>query len=197
MFKRFRRLVAHIFQVMKSPPSYPNVHPSARLSQDARVSSPNDLFMEEETSIPTGAVIMNGSRGRFIMKKWSFSSIDLLVICGNHMPVIGMPLIKVTDEIKKQLDFEHKYSKDVVVEEDVWIGARVTLLPGAHIGRGAIIASGAVVNTKVPAYSIYGGVPARHLKYKWSIDEILEHESKVYPEDERLTLQELKLTRKE
>ena len=192
-----RHLVGHVINAMQLPPAYPHVHATARISTDAMVTAPDYLYMEEDTSIPRGAVIMNGPNGKFIMKKWSFSSIDLLVICGNHMPVIGMPLIKVTDEIKKQLDIEHKYSKDVVVEEDVWIGARVTLLPGTHIGRGAIIASGAVVNANVPAYSIYGGVPAKHLKFKWSIDEILEHESKVYPEDERFSLEDLQLMRKE
>lgn len=51
----------------------------------------------------------------------------------------------------------------VVVEDDVWIGANCTLLDGAHIGRGAIIAAGAVVNGEVEPYAIYGGVPARRI----------------------------------
>lgn len=192
MFKSFRRLAAHLFNVMKSPPTYPNVHPTAHLSQDARVSSPNDLIMEEGTSIPTGAVIMNGARGKFIMKKWSFSSIDLLVICGNHMPVVGMPLIKVTDELKSKLDVDNKYSSDVIVDEDVWIGARVTLLPGVHIGRGSIIAAGAVVASDVKPYSIVGGVPSKFIKYKWTMEEIIQHESMVYEESNRLSYNEIR-----
>ena len=100
---------------------------------------------------------MNGSQVKFVMKKWSFSARELLVICGNHMPVVGVPLIKVTNDMKRELDVDHKYSADVIVDEDVWIGARVTLMPGVHIGRGAIIATGAVVTHCVPAYSIWGG----------------------------------------
>lgn len=186
-----KQLRRHLISVMKVSPSYPNVHPTAYLSTEVKVYSPNNIFMEENTSIREGAVIMNGPVGYFKMKKWSFSSIDLLVICGNHMPVVGLPLIKVTDKIKRELDTENRYRKPVIVEEDVWIGARVTLLPGAHIGRGSIIAAGAVVTSSVPVYSIWGGVPAKHIKWKWSVDEILEHESKLYPEAERFTRSEL------
>lgn len=56
--------------------------------------------------------------------------------------------------------------RPVVIEDDVWIGARVTLLPGVHIGRGSVIGAGSVVTKDVPAYSIVGGNPARVLKYR-------------------------------
>lgn len=195
ILKSIRRLVAHCYHIMQAPPVYPNNHPTARISADAVVTSPQHLYMGEETSIPSGAVIMNGEDGKFIMKKWSFSSIGLIVACGNHMPVIGMPLIKVTDKIKDRLDKEKRYSKDVIVEEDVWLGARVTLLAGTHIGRGSIIAAGAVVTGCVPAYSIWGGVPAKFIKYKWDIGEILDHERKVYPMEERFSREELEQMR--
>ena len=152
-----RQLVHHLRQVMMVRPNYPNCHNSSSLAADVKVTSPTYLFMAEESSIGPGSVIMNGSKGRFFMKKWSFSARELLVVCGNHMPVIGVPLIKVTDRMKADLDVNHHYSKDVVVDEDVWLGARVTLLPGVHIGRGAIIAAGSVVTRSVQAYSIWGG----------------------------------------
>ena len=53
---------------------------------------------------------------------------------------------------------------DVVIEDDCWIGCNVTVLSGVTIGRGSIVAAGAVVNKDVPPYSIVGGVPARLLK---------------------------------
>jgi acetyltransferase-like isoleucine patch superfamily enzyme len=52
----------------------------------------------------------------------------------------------------------------VVVEDDVWIGGRCVLLDGTHIEQGAIIAAGSVVRGRVPAYTIWGGVPARYIK---------------------------------
>lgn len=52
----------------------------------------------------------------------------------------------------------------VIIEDDVWIGRCATILSGVHIGKGAVIAAGAVVNKDVPAYSVAAGVPARIIK---------------------------------
>ncbi len=49
----------------------------------------------------------------------------------------------------------------VFIEDDVWIGARVTILAGVRIGTGSVIAAGAVVTKSFPSYSIIGGVPAK------------------------------------
>ena len=49
------------------------------------------------------------------------------------------------------------------IGQDVWIGCHVTILPGVSIGDGAVIAAGAVVNKDIPAYEVWGGVPARKL----------------------------------
>ncbi len=52
----------------------------------------------------------------------------------------------------------------IVINEDVWIGTHVVVLPGVTIGKGAIIGAGSVVTQDVPAYEIWGGVPARFIK---------------------------------
>lgn len=54
--------------------------------------------------------------------------------------------------------------KPVLIEDDVWIGARVIILPGVRIGRGAILGAGAVVAKDVPDYAIVGGNPAKVIK---------------------------------
>lgn len=61
---------------------------------------------------------------------------------------------------------------DVVIGNDVWIGANAVIMPGITIGDGAIIGAGAVVTKDVDAYSVVGGVPARHIKYRFSKDVI-------------------------
>jgi len=58
--------------------------------------------------------------------------------------------------------------KPVIIEDDVWIGARVIILPGRRIGRGAVIGAGSVVTKNVPAYAFVGGNPAKILKYRMS-----------------------------
>ena len=56
--------------------------------------------------------------------------------------------------------------KPVIISDDVWIGARVTILPGTKIGRGSVIGAGAVVTGTIPDYAIVGGVPAKVIKYR-------------------------------
>ena len=51
----------------------------------------------------------------------------------------------------------------IVLDRDVWLGANVLVLKGVAIGRGAIVAAGAVVNQNVPEFEIWGGVPARKI----------------------------------
>jgi maltose O-acetyltransferase len=52
----------------------------------------------------------------------------------------------------------------IVIEDGAWIGARVTILPGVTIGRGAVVAAGSLVAQSVPANKVAGGVPARSFK---------------------------------
>lgn len=52
----------------------------------------------------------------------------------------------------------------VTIEDDVWVGTHVVVLPGVTIGKGAIIAAGSIVNKDVPPYEIWGGSPAKFLK---------------------------------
>lgn len=56
--------------------------------------------------------------------------------------------------------------RKVIIGNDVWIGARVIILPGVKIGDGVIIGAGAVVTKDIPDYAIVGGIPARILKYR-------------------------------
>lgn len=63
-------------------------------------------------------------------------------------------------------------NKPVVIGNDVWIGAYVSILPGVHIGDGAVIAAGAVVTKDVEPYAVVGGVPAKVIKYRFPQDEI-------------------------
>jgi acetyltransferase-like isoleucine patch superfamily enzyme len=58
------------------------------------------------------------------------------------------------------------------IGNDVWIGARAILRTGVTIGDGAIIAAGAVVVKDVEPYSIVGGIPAKHIRYRFTTEEI-------------------------
>ena len=62
----------------------------------------------------------------------------------------------------------------------MWCGANVTILKGVTIGRGSIVAAGAVVTQSFPPYSVIGGVPAKLLKMRFTPEEIVEHEKMLY-----------------
>jgi acetyltransferase-like isoleucine patch superfamily enzyme len=79
----------------------------------------------------------------------------------------------------------HGYAKgDIIIKNDVWIGANSTIMDGVSIDNGAIIAAGSVVVNNVPAYAIVGGNPAKIIKYRFS-KEIIERieESKFWDLD--------------
>lgn len=110
----------------------------------------------------------------------------LTIHTGNHARVQGMYVTDINEANKPQ-----GYDKDVVIEKDVWIGSNVTILAGVHVGRGVTIAASAVVNKDLPPYCIAAGVPAKPIKFYWSIDEILKHEAVLYSEKERFTREQL------
>jgi len=56
--------------------------------------------------------------------------------------------------------------RGVVIEDDVWIGSKATILDGVTVGRGAVIGAGAVVSKNVPAMAVVAGVPARILRWR-------------------------------
>lgn len=65
----------------------------------------------------------------------------------------------------------------VTIGNDVWIGANVVILPGVHIGNGAVLAAGTVVTRNVPAYAIVGGVPSKVIRYRFEKSDIKKLEN--------------------
>ena len=111
------------------------------------------------------------------------------VLFGPHVTIIGGDH-RITDVgrfIYDVLDKHPEDDQDVHIEDDVWIGTNTTLLKGVTVGRGAVIAAGALVTKDVPPYAIVGGVPAKVLKYRFTPEQIQEHERQLYAEDKRLT----------
>lgn len=165
---------------------YHHIADSAYIARNVKVYDRNNLIMEERTNLNSGAIIMN-TRAKLIMKKWSGAAIGLLAVTGNHMQLVGKSLKQITDADKDKLDINHELDKDIVVEEEVWIGSNVTLLAGVTLGRGSIIGASCVVRSgKVPPYAVLAGNPAKVVAFRFTPEEIIEHEKALYPEEERL-----------
>ena len=67
-----------------------------------------------------------------------------------------------------------RYNPSVTIGNDVWIGANAIILPGINIGDGAVVAAGAVVTKDVEPYQIVGGVPAKHIRFRFDEGVIKE-----------------------
>ena len=91
-----------------------------------------------------------------IIGSYFHSGEDCLILAENHNYDRGkaIPYDKV------------RVKKAIIIEDFVWLGSRVTILPGVRIGEGAIIQAGAVVSSDIPPNAVAGGNPARVFKYR-------------------------------
>jgi acetyltransferase-like isoleucine patch superfamily enzyme len=95
-------------------------------------------------------------KGRIVLGNYVQTGPNVMMFAFNHsIEVNGIPMIE-----------QEYWDGDIIIEDDVWIGAGSVILAGVHIGKGAVIAAGAVVNKDIPEYALAGGVPAKVIKYR-------------------------------
>lgn len=146
----------------------------------ALVENPRTVFLYEDVHIRHGLTVIN-TCGKVVVKKYTGIAPDCTIVTGNHTPTVGVPQriggpCHVNDN-----------EKGVTIDEGVWIGTRVTLLAGAHVGRGAVIGAQSLVNKEIPPYAVAVGSPAKVIASVFTIDQILEHERRLYKPEERFT----------
>ena len=93
------------------------------------------------------------------------------VMIGNNVMMAPNVVIYTQTHETKSLDIPMneqgmKSISSVEIGDDCWICERVIILPGVKIGKGCIIAAGAVVTKDVPDFAVVGGVPAKVIKYR-------------------------------
>lgn len=131
-----------------------------------------NMSVGDYSSIPKGSVIYCTEAPLTIGKKVVFGPRPT-IITGNHrIDVIGSYILDNNEKLPEN-------DLPVVIEDDVWCGANVTILKGVTIGRGSVVAAGAVVTKSCAPYSIIGGVPAKLIKMRFTPEEIIEHETKI------------------
>lgn len=125
-----------------------------------------DVNIEQGTAFGYGDKIELGSKswlginsriGEAKIGKHVMMAPDVIIITQNHIH------LDLDTPMELQGFEDHR---PVIIEDDVWIGTRVIVLPGILIGKGAIIGAGSVVTKDVPPYAIVGGNPARILRYR-------------------------------
>lgn len=121
----------------------------------------NRVYVGDNVSMGDGIRILSTRADVHIGNDVMFGP-DVTVITGNHrIDDLSKPMILIRDSEKLP-----ENDQDVVFEGDNWIGARAIILKGVTIGKGSVVAAGAVVTRGVPPYSIVGGVPATIIGYR-------------------------------
>ena len=82
-------------------------------------------------------------------------------------PITYLPSRGFVEENGEPALLAEPANRPVTIGNDVWIGNRVPILRGVHVGDGAVLAAGAVVTRDVPPYAIVGGVPARLIRWRF------------------------------
>lgn len=116
-------------------------------------------------------VVLNANGGQVCVGARSWLG-PFCVVYGNAGVSIGCDVMIAAHTVITSVGHEHSRLDlpmraqplelgPVRIEDDVWIGAHCTVLPGVTIGRGAIVGAGAVVTRDVPPFAIVSGIPAR------------------------------------
>ena len=147
---------------------------------------PQFVELEEYVRLqPNIRMISHG--GKLIVKKYSALGAGTVIIPGSHIPTVGLPQFLSQTHI-------NDVATDIIVGEDCWIGSGSYLLSHAKIGRGCVVAAGSIVTKEIPPYAVVAGSPAKIIASRFSISQIIKHETILYPPEERInkeTLEEL------
>lgn len=131
----------------------------------SKISIGNDVYIGPNA-------LFSSIKGIVIGNKVTFGP-KVTIMAGNHN----------FKEIGSYIYDNHTKREDddlpVTISDDVWIGCNAIILKGITIGRGAIVGAGSVVTKDVPPYAIVGGNPAKLIRYRFTEDEIKEHEYRL------------------
>lgn len=122
------------------------------------------VYIGSDTNITPGLIVNDGYSGlcRIGSRVAIATNVTIVVDSNPNNSLISNETYVKTNLIE---------TKPVVIEDDVWLGTNVVVLPGVTIGRGAVIGAGAVVTQDIPPFSVAVGVPARVIRKLRPIDE--------------------------
>jgi len=120
---------------------------------------PYAIFNSAISTIRIGSKVMFGPR--------------VIIMGGDHRTdVLGAYMYDVGEKLPEN-------DQDVILEDDVWIGAGALILKGVTIGCGTLVGAGSVVTKSIPPYSVAVGNPARVVRCRFTPEQIIEHEARL------------------
>lgn len=125
------------------------IHPTASFRNG------HNIVIGDYSHVNRDCCLWAGKSSRILLGNFVLMGPGVRIHATNHSADLHLPMM-----------LQPLREADVVIEDDVWLGANVIVTSGVRIGRGAIVAAGAVVTKDVPPYAIVGGVPAKVLRMR-------------------------------
>jgi len=142
--------------------SLKNFGSSSKVCSGSRFFNKKSIHIGNNLSMANNVILdANDSHGIFIGNYVSISD-GTYFRSANHKFDSTQKFIQHQGHECAEISYNaEKYS--IIIEDDVWIGARVVLISGTHIRKGSVILSGSIVNKVIPKYEVWGGVPAKFI----------------------------------
>lgn len=125
----------------------------SRIADNCILWGNGDIYIGKRTSIGENSMIYANKNGGVVFGDDSCTAVNLYLIDSNHLTA--------KDKLISEQGFD---SEKIVIGNDVWIGANVTMIKGSSLGNGCVVGACSLVNKKFGEYVIIGGVPAKVLK---------------------------------
>ena len=125
----------------------PRIHPTASLRCG------ENIYLGKNAHINQYCCIWASKNSKIVLGDNLLMGPGVKIFSSNHGNKMGVPM-----------NSQPHLEKDILIGNDVWLGANSVVVAGVTIGDGAIIAAGSVVTKDVPEYMIVGGIPAKQIK---------------------------------
>lgn len=137
-------------RVLKQQGKYNRIH------SRASIRNAHNIIMGNNVRITMDCCIWAGEDAKIIMGNDILIGPGSKIFCGNHG----------TKNNGIAMTYQDRVEKDVIIEDDIWIGANCIITSGVKICKGAVVAAGSVVTKNVDENTVVGGVPAKVIKLR-------------------------------
>ena len=168
-----QRLTRPRWYVRLLAPLYQHRAFSAKIYGSVRMDTPPyRRFSIGKRSVVESFSCINNAVGDVVIGDYTRIGLHCTVIgpvtIGNHVNLAqGITVSALNhnfEDTRLRIDEQGVNTSEIVIDDDVWIGANAVITAGVHIGRHCVVAAGAVVTKDVPEYSVVGGVPAKVIR---------------------------------
>ncbi len=165
VYTLIRRFRTGLYKLLCAPfvkMSFGSCGKKVSVPRECLFSGIENVYVGSRVAFGTGVTVLS-TRAKVCIGNDVMFGPNVTIITGDHrIDIPDRTMYSIADSEKLP-----ENDLDVVIENDVWVGANVTILKGVTIHTGSVIAAGSVVTKNVEPYSIVGGVPARLIKKRF------------------------------